>query len=274
MNYLEGTSGKLTTEAINGSLSTVLEVFRQFRPTLLEKTGNIRFIDKNDGSPVTAMDMEIEVALQAALEERYPGMPVFGEETGYGNNLPAAFWLVDPIDGTKSFVEGTPAFTSMAVLIQGGEAVASLIYNPSTDDVYTAQKGQGAYKNETHLDIAALPLASTALCKEHLIPEINKMLAPKAVTCEAGPSGGGFGFTMVLDGLAAARFNLQGGGYTHDYAPGALLVMEAGGAIVPILDDTYTYESRSFVACHPELEATLLPHVPALRALETLQRSK
>jgi len=176
--------------------------------------------------------------------------------------------LVDPIDGTKSFIENIPTFTCMAVLIQGGEAVASVIYNPSTDAMYTAQKGRGAYKNGVRLDLRSVTLPHMALCKGRFINTLNRILAPKGVRCEYGPSGGGHGLTLVADGKVAARFNMLGGGYIHDYAPGALLVREAGGAILPVKDDIYTYECRSFVACHPDLEPLLLHRLLELRALE------
>jgi fructose-1,6-bisphosphatase/inositol monophosphatase family enzyme len=268
MQYGKTALRSLAPEEINGSLTVVQDVFKQFRPVVLERTGNISFTDKQDGSPVTDTDVEIEKALQAALASNFPGMPVFGEETGYGDDLPAAFWLIDPVDGTKSFIEGVPTFTSMAVLIEDGEAIASVIYNPSSDDMYVAQKGKGAYKNGTRLDLRAVPLPHIALCKEQFCEEITTMLQPKGVVCTAAPSGGGYGFTMVLDGLAAARFNLRSGGYVHDYAPGGLLVREAGGMLVPILEDVYTYKTSSFVACHPELVSVIHPHVQRLRSLE------
>lgn len=259
---------RLSPEEIDTSLDIVKEVFRQFRPIILERAGNIAFTDKQDGSPVTETDMEVEVALQAALSKRFPGVPVYGEETGYTDGLTGAFWLVDPIDGTSSFIKNVPTFTSMAALIQDGETVASIIYNISTNDMYTAQKGQGAYKNDTRLDLAKAPLSGRALCKGRFFEALNKILEPKKVVCENGPSGGGYGFSVVADGRFAARFNLDSRGYTHDYAPGALLVREAGGAIIPVQENTYTYETRSFIACHPELEPVLRPHVQAIRELE------
>jgi len=83
------------------------------------------------------------------------------------------------------------------------------------------------------------------------------MLQSQDVIAEEAPTGGGFGFTTVLEGIAAARFNLHPGGYTHDYAPGALLVREAKGILWPIRDDpNRSFEARSFIACHPGLEFT------------------
>jgi fructose-1,6-bisphosphatase/inositol monophosphatase family enzyme len=259
-----------SSEIITDSLEAVQSVFRSFRATILERAGNTEYISKQgDGSPVTASDLEIELALQARLKILYPDMPVYGEETGYGGNMPGTYWLIDPIDGTKAFIEGMPTFTCMAVLIQNGEAIASLIYNPSSDDTYTARLGAGAYKNGQQIDLAAVPIPHEAICKSVFINELNAILKPVNITCKESPTGGGFGFTLVLDGLAAARFNMHSAGHTHDYAPGGLLVREAGGVLLPILEDEYTFETRSFVACHPRLETVLRPHLAQLRALET-----
>ncbi len=263
-------SDRLTAEDIDASLAIVQHVFRQFRARILAEAGHVKFTTKEeDGTPVTATDMEIELALQAALLRRFPGVPVLGEETGYSGVLPHTFWLVDPIDGTKSFIENVPTFTSMAVLIQDGEATASVIYDPSTDGMFVAQKSKGAYKNGVRLDLSKMPLPHVAFAKMRFISALNAILQPKNVVCEARASGSGYGFSTMADGLAAARFNLPGGGHPHDYAPGALLVREAGGAIIPIKEDGYTYETRSFVACHPDLESILRAHVQEIRKLET-----
>jgi myo-inositol-1(or 4)-monophosphatase len=258
----------VTTEEIDGSLKLIQEVFKRLRPYILERAGKSSYTDKQDGSPLTDADIEVEKRVQAALAERFPGLPVFGEETGYGDDLPDAFWLIDPIDGTKSFIENVPSFTNMAVLIADGEALASVIYNISTDDMYTAEKGKGAYKNGARLNLADVPLPRIAYSKARFFDALDSMLKSTSVHCENGPEGGGFGFTMVADGRSAARFNLLGRGNTHDYAPGALLVREAGGAILPVKEDAYTYKARSFIACHPQLEAVLRPQLHDIRELE------
>lgn len=271
MSYKE-TISQLTPEEIEGSLAVMQAVFRQVGPRIVEHAGKMAHVDKKDGSPVTAMDVEVEKIVQAKLARQYPDLLVFGEETGYGKELPPAVWLVDPIDGTQSFIDNVPTFTSMAVLIQDKEAIAAVIYNPSTDEMYVAQKDRGAYKNGVRLELDKLPLPRIAWCKERFFDAINPLLAPAGVSCEKGPSGAGNGFALVADGRVAARFNLHGGGYVHDYAPGALLVREAGGALVPIMNDDYTYDTFSFVACHPQLEPILRAEVAKLRELESKPR--
>jgi len=264
----------LLPEEIERALTVLQQAFRQVRPLILERAGKVTFTDKQDGSPVTDTDVEVEKVILAAMAHDFPDVPIYGEEGGYNDDMTGAFWLVDPIDGTQSFIDNIPAFTSMAVLIQGGEAVASVIYNPSTDEMYTAQKNGGAYKNGVRLDLSVVPLPGVAFCKARFSEALNSMLQPSGVVCDIGVKGGGYGFTMVADGKAAARFNMLGGGYIHDYAPGALLVREAGGVLLPIQEDVYTYKTKSFAACHPDLEPVLRPHLLELRALETKMADK
>ncbi len=260
-------SMQVDPKTVQQALEVIQTAFRQARPLILGRAGTASYTDKHDGSPVTDTDIEVEVAVKAAITRRFPDMAVFGEEAGY-DVLPEVAWLIDPIDGTKSFIENVPTFTSMAVLIAHGEAIASVIYNISTDDMYVAQKGKGAYKNGVQLNLAVTKLPSVAYCKARFFDTLNSILQTKKVVCKNGPEGGGYGFTMVVDGLAAARFNLLSRGYIHDYAPGALLVREAGGVIISVQEDVYTYETRSFVACHPNLEALLGENILKLRKLE------
>lgn len=259
---------RLTPEQIEAALAVVQDVFKRFGPVIVERAGKIAFTRKSDGSEVTETDVEVEKALQAEMAQRFPGMRVYGEETGYEQHMSGAFWLVDPIDGTKSFIANIPTFTSMAVLIQGDQAVACVIYNPSTDEMYSAQKDKGAFKNGKRLTLKNVPLAPLADCKEEFVAPLNALLRPKSVAGAVVPAGCGHGHALVADGRRAARFSMHSRGYTHDYAPGALLVREAGGAIIPIKEDAYTYETRSFVACHPALEPLIRANIQKLRELD------
>lgn len=262
----------MTSDAATDQLEAVQDIFRQVRPRILAAAGKDIRSNKHDGSPVTDTDIEVEEIVQAEMARRFPGLPVFGEESSYDeDNLPPACWLIDPIDGTKSFLENTPAYTCMAVLIQDGAAVAAAIYNPFYDAMYTAIKGRGAYKNGQRLKLADQPLPSVAYGRERLVAVFNEILKPKGVTCEPGPTGAGYGFSRVAEGSLAARFNFPhkpGGGNPHDYAPGALLVTEAGGAIVPFEEGDYTFQTRSFAACHPALESLIRQNAQRLRSLE------
>lgn len=259
---------QINDEIVERSLGIVKDVFLSYRSLLLERAGNVAHTSKADGSPVTDIDVEIEQAIKTALMTQFPEIPVFGEESGYDSDLPAACWLIDPIDGTKSFIENKPTFTCMAVLIVEGQAVTAVIYNPSTNDMYTAQKGRGSYKNNIALDLRSKSLPKMAWTKGSLVERLDEILEPVGVKCEISPNGAGYGFTQVSEGLVAARFQVHGQGGIHDYAPGGLLIQEAGGVLVPINSDKYTIDLLSFVACHPDLEGVLLSSSHTLASIE------
>lgn len=259
----------VTEDTIRGSIEAVQEAFRQVAPLILSNAGQAKSADKPDGSPVTETDLAAEKQIIEFLNRHFPGLPVVGEETGYDiNNLPESCWLIDPIDGTRSYIKNIPAYTSMGVLLHRGRAEASVIYNPSSKDMYVAWAGRGAFKNGNKLDLLRVPLPSIMYCKEQFVEKMNDYFASGHVIAQSAPSGAGEAFSLVASGQSAARFQLLPGGYLHDYATGALLVREAGGDLIPILEDNYTYRTRSFVACHPGLSDLVRENLPYLRQLE------
>lgn len=262
-------SSKLSKEDIR-AMSDVMEAcFRAQRELILTRAGKTSFTDKYDGSPVTLTDKEVEDAIILQFRTSFPMVAIFGEESGYSTELPETFWLIDPIDGTSNFIANIPTFTSMGVLVHEEVSVASIIYNPTTEDMYVAFKDLGAFKNGQRLDLTTRPLSHTAFSKGRHIEVLDELLSSFDIQTEIAPNGAGYGFSAVADGQIAARFQLHSRGGVHDYAPGALLVSEAGGAIVPILDDKYTYATKSFVACHPLLHETILVSRNKLRELES-----
>lgn len=258
----------MNPEVIRESVDKLVSIFHAVRPLIMANAGNVEFDDKHDGSPVTEIDRQVEEIVIKQMLGDFPDVPLFGEETGYEEDLPATCWLIDPIDGTKSFVAGDPYFTSMGVLIDNHKAVASVIYNHSSDETFVAYAGGGSFKNGEKLDLNQINLSNVALCKDEHIDILNKIIKPKSVHCELATDGGGHSFTKVADGTFAARFQIKSRGYIHDYAVGALIIKEAGGSIIPILEDKYTYKTKSFVACHPALTDLIKSNLPEIRALE------
>jgi 3'(2'), 5'-bisphosphate nucleotidase len=105
-------------------------------------------ISKEDSSPLTQADLASHYVISNALEDT--GLPVLSEE---GKDIPfiersawEKFWLVDPLDGTKEFVNRNGEFTVNIALIQQGYPIAGIIYIPVTDEAYIGIEGKGAYK--------------------------------------------------------------------------------------------------------------------------------
>ncbi len=248
-------------------LEPIEQAFRSVAPYILDNAGHEALKLKTDGTPVTEIDIETERRIKAALKGFYAGVEILGEETGYDpNNLPNACWLIDPIDGTKSYIENFPSFTTMGLYVKDNEAVACVVYNPTTDEMFTAVKGQGAYLNGDKLDLTMTKLPKNAVVKARFVKSITDLRPP--VKVEAPPSGAGYPFIQIAKGALAARFNFNAHGHIHDYATGILLVQEAGGVVIPINDEEVTLYSKSFVACHPLLSEFIHDNKAALATIE------
>jgi inositol-phosphate phosphatase/L-galactose 1-phosphate phosphatase/histidinol-phosphatase len=97
---------------------------------------------KSDASPVTAADREAEAAMRALLAERAPAHAVFGEEAGFSGSADAEYmWVLDPIDGTKSFITGKPVFGTLVALLYRGAPVLGLLDQPVTRERWAGAAG-------------------------------------------------------------------------------------------------------------------------------------
>ncbi len=102
---------------------------------------DMELVEKSDGSPVTKADKEAEIFIEERLNELIPNVPVIGEES-YSSGRRADlsrndyFWLVDPLDGTRSFVRGGENFTTNVALIYRGEPVLGVVYAPQKEEIY------------------------------------------------------------------------------------------------------------------------------------------
>jgi 3'(2'), 5'-bisphosphate nucleotidase len=104
---------------------------------------------KADESPLTEADKRSNDVIVAALEERYPDIPIISEEIralDYSERRHwQTCWLIDPLDGTKEFVKKNGEFTVNIALVHAGEPVVGVVYQPVTGAMYSAEKGQGAF---------------------------------------------------------------------------------------------------------------------------------
>jgi histidinol-phosphatase len=102
---------------------------------------------KADQTPVTIADRQAEERLRAMIAERYPDHGVLGEEYGEANHGARFRWILDPIDGTKSFVQGVPLYGVLVGLERDGEAIAGVCYLPALDEMIAAARGEGCTLN-------------------------------------------------------------------------------------------------------------------------------
>lgn len=111
--------------------------------------GPLQVRDKSPGNPVTDADLAVDARLRDILRTARPDYGWLSEETADDASRLAArrTWVVDPIDGTRAFIKGRPAFTVCVGLVEGGVALAGAVCNPVTGELWTARAGGGARRN-------------------------------------------------------------------------------------------------------------------------------
>jgi histidinol-phosphatase len=124
---------------------------------------NLAVRTKEDQSPVTEADVRAEEAIRAVLSERFPSYGFYGEETGKHSAGAESVWLVDPIDGTKSFVRECPFFSTQIALMRGGRLVLGVSSAPAYGELAWAEQGSGAYLNDRPIRVSAIADVSAAI---------------------------------------------------------------------------------------------------------------
>ncbi|MCU0882654.1 MAG: 3'(2'),5'-bisphosphate nucleotidase CysQ [Hyphomonadaceae bacterium] len=132
-------------------LALVLEAAREAGALAASRFGQpLQIRDKSPNNPVTDADLAVDALLKARLGAARPDYGWLSEETvDDGSRLTAAHcWVVDPIDGTRAFVRNKPHWTVCIGLMQAGEPVLGVVYNPITGELYHAMRGTGAFLND------------------------------------------------------------------------------------------------------------------------------
>lgn len=232
------------------SQTLVTTVFQGFRAELLAAFGKETYTSKADDSPVTQYDVKVEDTLKRELASAFPELGFHGEETGTSGSA-ESYWLVDPIDGTSSFVRGLPFCTNMAALVHEGQVIAAVIYDFLNDSLYTAIKGQGAFKDGQLIHIIEtrqpgdLFIYSMARVAFSHIQEALGVLKMRAML----PLGAaGHQYMMLAEGKIDGIVNIEiGRKGLHDNAPGVLICEEAGAVLLPYDDETGVNRSRFII---------------------------
>lgn len=236
----------------------VLPVLRKTRDTLLSAWGDVEVESQKKDSAVnvvTKTDIEIEKLVSTELAQIYPDISFVGEECG-GNREEERFWIMDPIDGTAHFVRGLPFCTSMIALIENGIVTFSAIYDFVNDDMYWAERGMGAFKNDERLKVSNRTLAEAYIGYESNLEREENLglylnLQSRTVIFQSINSG--WEYAMVASGKLDARICLDPFGKDYDYAPGSLLVSEAGGIVTNIGSAEYDYRNTNFIVANPAI---------------------
>lgn len=214
---------------------------------------------------VTEADIASEKLIVEAIRNRYPAHSILAEE-GLGEEQAGEFlWLIDPLDGTTNYAHGYPVFAVSIALQRGGETVLGVTYDPLRDELFCAEKGQGAYCNGRRLSVSdvtslgrsllatGFPYAR-AFIEDNNLAEFGRIM-PRVQGVRRGGA-------AALDMAYVAAGRLDGYWEFHlspwDWAAGDLLVREAGGRTSVASGQPWRLRSHNVVATNGLLHEELL----------------
>jgi myo-inositol-1(or 4)-monophosphatase len=250
-------------------LNVMVQAARKAGRTLKRDFGEVEKLQvslKGPANFVTAADKRAEDILYQELSRARPGYGFLGEEGGRRDGADKTHtWVVDPLDGTSNFLHGIPQFAVSVALEREGTIVAGVIYNPANDELYTAERGKGAFLEDQRLRVAgrqrlvdavvacALPhygRGDLALFRKEFAAVQDKVAGLRRFGAAA----------LDLAWIAAGRLD----GYWErnlspwDMAAGLLMVREAGGFVSDIGGGDAMLEKGHIVAGNETMHRELL----------------
>ena len=241
-------------------LTTAIDIAREAGALLAQLSKRHHEISyKRPSDIVTEADRKSEALIIERLRSYFPKHGIVGEEGGGQKTDSDYIWYVDPLDGTTNFAHGFPVFCVTLGLAYRGEPIAGVVYDPMRDELFTAEKGQGAYLNHKRIHVSKIDTLGESLLATGFPPfatnqhDLNLEFYFRFTQLSHGIRRAGSA-ALDLSSVAAGRFE----GFWElklnpwDKAAGALLVMEAGGRVTNLAggpfnlleDDIFASNSR------------------------------
>ncbi len=233
------------------------EILKRYFETSLERRL------KDDSSIVTEADEKAEERIIEIIRKQYPDHGFLGEETGEQNSNAEYVWIIDPLDGTRNFVNGIPIFATSIGLVRSGRPIIGVIYNPVTDTLFSGKEGSGAYWNGKQVYVSEREASdATFTMGTSSKAEDKNLVAQCFVRAETYVRSVRYLGSAVLELGYVARGGMEGcihiGTKKWDYAAGALLVLEAGGTLTDFEGNPWDMSKNYFIASNGKIHPQLL----------------
>jgi len=220
---------------------------------------------KQDNSPVTLADRGAENLLRKTLLGRFPQDGFLGEESGSGPGTSGFRWIIDPIDGTRSFVRGIPIWATLIGLEYKGELIAGIAHLPAMGQTYRALRGDGAYRDDRKIHVSDVADLSKAHLYYSSVSWFAKAGAEKSflnlvqLTERQRGFGDFYGFVLVAQG--SGEIMLEYGVHAWDVAALIPIVEEAGGKMTD-WNGNVDITKPNVLATNGKLHETVLKLLP------------
>jgi myo-inositol-1(or 4)-monophosphatase len=217
---------------------------------------NLQVSSKGPGDFVSKADREAERVIKDELRGARPSYGWLGEETGEeAGEDPTRRWIVDPLDGTTNFLHGLPHWAVSIALEHKGEIVAGVVFDAAKDEMFYAEKGLGAFMNDSRLRVSGRRVMLEAIFATGVpfggratLPATLQDLARLMPVCAGVRRWGSAALDLAY--VAAGRFDgyWERGINAWDIAAGLIIVKEAGGFLGSLREGREILESGSVIA--------------------------
>jgi myo-inositol-1(or 4)-monophosphatase len=255
-------------------LATAVEAVVRAGAIQIEKFGGDFRVDKKGAIDlVTDVDVEVEQMFRALVAERFPGHQVLAEELGGQDEVPPGpCWVFDPIDGTTNFTHGLPIFCASLALEIDGVAQVAAVYDPTRRELFTAERGGGAYLNGRPLRVSAASALVDAMLVTGFPYDVHGRIDEIV-----GLFGQFVGRARAVRRLGSAAIDLcyvaagrMDGFWERDLKPwdiagGALVVTEAGGRVTNMDGRPFQSRGRDVLATNGLLHEAMLTVIAEFR---------
>ena len=243
--------------------------------TMVHGRSHVRtLIDKGDYGFATLIDIEIERLVRAELAREIPEIPLLGEEDGGAELGSEAAWVLDPIDGTANYADGSPLCPISLALVRGGRPVIAIVSAPLLGERFMAVEGVGAFLNGMPIQVARtevgdplVALSDFAFGRKHRATNSLRFAVIEELVARSMRLRIHGSVALDLAWLAAGRMSatIALSNRAWDVSAGVLLVREAGGEVFDETGGAHALSSDSTLATGPALRDTLVDVIAAAR---------
>ena len=264
-------------------LTTAIEAVIHAGDLQLAQFGTAMRVDKKGAIDlVTEVDVAIERAFRAMIAERFPDHHILAEELGGSDAVPPGpCWVFDPIDGTTNYAHGLPIFCASLALEIDGVAQIGAVYDPNRRELFTAQRGGGAFLNGQPIAVSSAATLLDSLLVTGFPYDVHQRLDEIV-----GLFSDFIGRARAVRRLGSAAIDLcwvaagrMDGFWERDLKPwdiaaGALIACEAGGRVTNFAGEPFTSRGRDVVATNGHVHEAMLEVIQQFDARRARQRTR